>query len=146
MSNFIKEFKKGQSGGNKGVPMGAGLENLSRAINGTQRGMTYGVAAAPKCGKSTFVDYAFIFNAYLYSLQSGVKVIWTYFSFEMDRVTKEFDFASFFMYHDYNIKTVKLPEGVTVNGESTVPISSAFLRGRIQDDNNNIVKVPPKIS
>ena len=48
MSNFIKEFKKGQSGGNKGVPMGAGLENLSRAINGTQRGMTYGVAAAPK--------------------------------------------------------------------------------------------------
>lgn len=48
MSNFIKEFKKGQSGGNKGVPMGTGLENLSRAINGTQRGMTYGVAAAPK--------------------------------------------------------------------------------------------------
>ena len=145
MSNFIKEFKKGQSGGNKGVPMGVGLENLSRAINGTQRGMTYGVAAAPKCGKSTFVDYAFVFNAYLYSLQSGVKVIWTYFSFEMDRVTKEFDFASFFMYHDYNIKTVKLPEGVTVNGESTIPISSAFLRGRIQDDNNNIVKVPPEI-
>lgn len=45
--NFIEEFKKGQSGGNKGLPMGEGLINLSNAVNGLQKGRLYGVAAPP---------------------------------------------------------------------------------------------------
>ncbi len=46
--NFIEEYEKGQRGGNKGLPMGDGLMNVSRAINGVQRGRIYGIAAAPK--------------------------------------------------------------------------------------------------
>ena len=46
--NLIEEFKKGQAGGNKGLPMGLGLANISNAINGVQRGRIYGIAAAPK--------------------------------------------------------------------------------------------------
>lgn len=46
--NLIEEYKKGQAGGNKGLYMGDGLENISKAINGVQRGRIYGVAAAPK--------------------------------------------------------------------------------------------------
>lgn len=141
MSNFISEFKKGQSGGNKGLPLGPGLEHVSRAINGLQKAMMIGVAAAPKCGKSTFTDYAFVIQPYLAALSTGAKVKWTYFSFEMDRITKEFDFAAFFLYHDYDINIVILPEGVTVNGSHSIQISSAYLRGRIQDDNGEIVKV-----
>ena len=46
--NFIEEFKKGQKGGNKGLPMGEGLMNVSKAINGVQRARMYGIAAPPK--------------------------------------------------------------------------------------------------
>ena len=63
--NLIEEFKKGQSGGNKGLPMGEGLSNVSKAVNGVQRGRIYGVAAAPKAGKSTFVDYSFVIQPHV---------------------------------------------------------------------------------
>ena len=46
--NFIEEYKKGQNSGNKGLPMGEGLSNLSKHINGIQRARIYGIAAAPK--------------------------------------------------------------------------------------------------
>lgn len=48
MSNFITEFKKGQEGGNKGLFMGEGLTEVSRAINGVQKAMMIGIAASPK--------------------------------------------------------------------------------------------------
>ncbi len=50
MSNFIVEFKKGQAGKNKGLPMGKGLEAISKAIDGIQRGMMYVIASSPKVG------------------------------------------------------------------------------------------------
>ena len=92
-------------------------------------------------GKSTLVDYAFIIQPYLQSLKDGNLVDWTYFSFEMDRVSKEFDFAIYFIYHDFGYETIKLPEGVTVGGKTFICISSAYLRGRLQDDNDKIVKI-----
>ena len=141
MSNFITEFKKGQEGGNKGLSMGEGLTEVSRAINGVQKAMMIGIAASPKVGKSTLVDYAFIIQPYLQSLKDGNLVDWTYFSFEMDRVSKEFDFAIYFIYHDFGYETIKLPEGVTVGGKTFICISSAYLRGRLQDDNDKIVKI-----
>ena len=141
MSNFITEFKKGQEGGNKGLFMGEGLTEVSRAINGVQKAMMIGIAASPKVGKSTLVDYAFIIQPYLQSLKDGNLVDWTYFSFEMDRVSKEFDFAIYFIYHDFGYETIKLPEGVTVGGKTFICISSAYLRGRLQDDNDKIVKI-----
>ena len=49
--NFKTEFKKGQEGRNKGLPMGDGLEYISQALNGIQRGMSFGVAAPAKVGK-----------------------------------------------------------------------------------------------
>lgn len=48
MSNFIVEFNKGQKGSNKGLSLGPGLSSISKAINGLQKAMTIGVAAAPK--------------------------------------------------------------------------------------------------
>ena len=48
MSNFIVEIKKGQRGGNRGLPLGPGLDAITKAINGVQKAMMIGVAAAPK--------------------------------------------------------------------------------------------------
>lgn len=145
--NFIEEYKKGQSGGNKGLPIYRGLSNLSRAINGVQKQRIYGVAAAPKAGKSTFVDFAFLISPYLYAIENNIlhNIEWIYFSFEIDRVSKEFDIATYFLYHDFNITSIKLPNGVTKNGMNTIPLSPDYLRGREQDDNGNLIKVNDNI-
>ena len=50
MSNLISEYKRGQARNNKGLPMGEGLANISKAINGVQRRMEYVIASAPKVG------------------------------------------------------------------------------------------------
>ena len=143
MSNFIVEFKKGQVGKNRGLPMGKGLEAISKAIDGIQRGMMYVIASSPKVGKSTFVNYAFIISPYLYSLENpSVKIRWIYYSWEMDRVTMEFDYVCHFLYSDYGISRIDLPPGVTHERKPYIDISSSFIRGQKKDDNNNIILVP----
>lgn len=146
MSNFIVEYKKGQEGRNKGLPMGEGLEAISRAIDGIQKAMMYVVASAPKVGKSTFVNYGFVISPFLYALENpGTNIKWIYYSWEMDRVTMEFDFVCHFLYSDYGIVRVDLPPGVTFEGQSFIEISSAYLRGQKQDDNGKTILVPPYV-
>ena len=95
MSNFIEEFKKGQSGSNKGLPMGPGLEPITKAINGLQRKMMYTIASPPKVGKSTLVNYGFLISPYLYALEHPeINITWIYYSWEMDRESMEFDFCA----------------------------------------------------
>ena len=105
MSNFITEYKKGQEGRNRGLPMGEGLELISNAIDGIQRGMMYAIGSAPKVGKSTFVNYGFIISPYLHMLKNpSINIRWRYYSWEMDRVTMEFDFVChFFIFRLWNI-------------------------------------------
>jgi hypothetical protein len=100
-------------------------------------------------GKSTFVDYAFVIQPFLYAVQNNIPIEWIYFSFELDRISKEFDFATYFLFHDYGIENVELDEGVTytVAGKvkTVIDLSPDYLRGRLQDDNGNIIKVKPSI-
>lgn len=147
--NLIEEFKKGQSGGNKGLPMGEGLANVSKAVNGMQRGRLIGVAGAAKSGKSTFVDYAFVIQPFLYAMENNIPIEWIYYSFELDRISKEFDFASYFLYHDFGIETIQLEEKITFTknnkAQTFIDLSPDYLRGRLQDDNGNIIKVKESV-
>ena len=145
MSNFIEEFLKGKKGKNKGLPLGPGLTAVSRAINGIQRGMIYTVASSPKTGKSTFVNYGFVIHPYLYSLEHKTNIRWVYLSYEMDRVSMEFDFAAFFLFHDYKIKEVKLPDGVYYKQKNIIPISPQYLRGQVQDDMDRSIIVNDEV-
>lgn len=151
MSNFIEEFKAGQLEKNKGLYMGEGLHNISKAINGVQRHRVYAVGSPPKIGKTTFVDYGYVISPYLDWLENhkDIELEWVYFSFEIDRISKEFDFTTYFLYHDFGIEKVVLDEGqtVTMNGQTknVIDLSPDYLRGRLLDDNNNIIKVKPSI-
>lgn len=145
MSNFITEFNKGQAGENKGLEMGKGLANFSRHVNGVQRSRFYAIASPPKVGKSTFVDNGFLIKPYLYALKNKLNVKWDYYSYEIDRVSKEFDVAAHFLYYDYKISSVILPDGVTYENQNVVPISSNYLRGRLVDDNGNMIKISKDI-
>lgn len=145
MSNLIEEFKKGQRGENKGIPFGRGLERITKATNGIQKARMYGVASPPKVGKSTFVNYAFVSSAYHYYLKHKIDIEWIYLSLEIDRVSMEFDFAVYFIHHYYDITYIELEKGITVDGEKYIEISADYLRGRLQDDNYEVIKIHPTI-
>lgn len=133
--NFIEAFKKGQIGKNFGLP--TGLPKLDRAIGGIQKKAIYGIAASPKAGKTTFVDQCFVIEPYLYQAQNpdkNLKIDWIYFSFEIDRIKKEFKYAASFFYRDYGLSDF------TYNGK-VYEISPNYLLGKFQDELGNIVPV-----
>lgn len=143
--NFQIAFERGQLGVNKGLALGPGLENISRAINGLQRGMIYGIAAAPKVGKSTLCDSGFVAGPWMDAIKKGIEIEFVYFSYEIDRISKEFDFAAFFLCYDHQILNITLPEGVKIRGESIIQLSGDYLLGKLQDDNGDTVKVNEEI-
>lgn len=144
-TRFYQEFEQGQESINKGIPLGSELLSFSNAINGLQKSKIISVASPPKVGKSTFVNYAFILQPFLYSLEHNIDIQWVYYSFEMDLITQQYDFSSFFLMNDYNIYKIPLENGQTRNGENHIFLNSAYLRGRYLDDNGDIIRVHPKV-
>lgn len=103
MSNFKTAFDAGKTGLNFGLP--TGIDGLDQAINGIQKKSSYGLAAAPKCGKTTLADFSFVLSPYLHMLKENRldNINWIYYSLEIDRVSKEFKFAAFFMALDFGV-------------------------------------------
>ena len=140
--NFVEEFNKGKTGRNIGLP--TGLKPLDKAIDGIQKKAIYAIGAAPKVGKTTFVDQAFVIEPFL-ALQklltenpnNPLRVNWIYYSFEIDRVKKEFKYAAHFMYRDYGISTF------THKGK-IYQISPRYLLGRLTDPDNELIVVLPE--
>ena len=146
--NFITEFEKGQLGENKGLPMGEGLKNLDAAIGGIQKGRIYGIASPAKTGKSTLINYGFLYEPYLYALENNLPVEWIYYSFEIDRISMEFDAATFFLNHDYGIERIQLEnQKCRINGNDVdvIPLSPDYLKGMLRDTNGEVIKCKPNI-
>lgn len=168
--NFIEAYKKGQAGANKGLPMGEGLEEVSASINDIQREMIYVVAAAAKAGKSTFVDYGFVINPCLYVMDNNLKyqtfrsqglspedikiqydLVFIeldihYYSYEINRIRKEFDFAAHFLHKDFGIENISLEPGSTYQGKNEIPLSSQYIRGILTDDQGKLIRVKDSIA
>jgi hypothetical protein len=142
---FIKNYKKGQLGENRGIPFGPGLAPFTKALNGLQKARYYGIASPPKTGKSTFINYAFIIQPYLFCLANNIPIEFIYYSLEMDRITQEFNFACYFLYHDYNITYITLPPGITKKGKNVIELDADYLLGKLLDDNDELIKVDEKI-
>ena len=130
--NFEEKFKQGIRGLNFGLP--TGLNNLDIAIGGVQKAAIYTVAAAPKVGKSSLVNYSFLLSPYLHYLEvlkegnpDNLEIEWIYFSFEMSRLKLEFKFVAFFMDRDYDIKTFNWKDEV-------YPLSSNYIEGKMRDN------------
>lgn len=133
--NFVSVYKQGQQGRNKGIP--TGIPPLNKALNGIQRGSIYGIAAAPKAGKTTLCDQAFLLEPYLYSLEHNVDIEWIYFSYEIDRIKKEFKLVPYFFKKFYDLEHFE-HEGKQYR------ISSNYLLGKLEDKDGNIIKVRPE--
>lgn len=145
--NFIEEYKKGQSGSNKGLNMG--ISSLNKALNGIQKHRLFGIASPAKVGKTTLVDFCFVINPYLQSLEESINIEWIYYSYEIDRISKEFDYATFFLNHDYGIEKISLEDGETFTRDgissNIIDLCPDYLRGRLLNDNGDLIKVKENI-
>ena len=78
-----------------------------------------------------------------------IEAEWIYFSFEIDRISKEFDFVAHFLNRDFGIYKIMLPLGKTYRGENFVVLSSSYLRGELHYDSEDkkkkkeMIKVDP---
>jgi hypothetical protein len=122
--NFKQVYLQGKEG--KSIGLSTGIKALDQAIYGIQKKHTYSVAASPKVGKTTFSDYVFVLAPYLQALARGTleNLQWIYYSYEIDRISKEFKFAAFFMFHDYGIHEFTYKD-------KKYPISQDYLMGKM---------------
>lgn len=138
--NFRKKLEQGKKGANFGLPMG--IPKLDRAVGGVQRSSIFGIAAGPKGGKTTLVDFCFLINPFLYYLEQlkagkTINIEWIYFSFEISRVKKEFKLATFFMNHDYGITHF-------IHKGKKFEISPNYLEGKIKDEDDEPIIIQPE--
>jgi hypothetical protein len=83
---------------------------------------------------SQLIDLEFIYNSY-----------------EIDRVSKEFDFVAHFLHTDFAIYQIFLPSGKLYKGNNFVYLCSAFLKGELEYDTEipdapkEIIRVPEDI-
>lgn len=85
-----EEVQKGIEGKNGGIPMG--FNRLSKYI-GIRKSMFYLIGGLTGCGKTTFVDDAFVLNPYDWSISkegkaSGIKIKFWYRSMERNKTHK----------------------------------------------------------
>jgi hypothetical protein len=130
--NFREKFKNGLAGLNFGLP--TGIKTIDIATGGVQKSAIYVVGAGPKVGKTTFTDFAFVLSPFLFLLDEikkgnplGIEIEWIYFSFEINRVKKEFKYITFFMFRDYGITTFNWKNEV-------YEISPTYLEGKMSDN------------
>lgn len=124
MSNFVEAFSDGKKGLNLGLT--TGIPALDYAINGIQKKNLYGLAAAQKVGKTTAADFCFVLSPYLQLEKEGRldDANWIYWSLEVDRVSKEANFAAFFMAYDFGVT------GYSYKDRPFIPLDSNYILGR----------------
>lgn len=130
MGNFVTTVKDGKEGLNLGIT--TGIRTLDKAMNGIQKKMSIGLAAAPKTGKTAFADYCFLIAPYLYMKKHDrlEDIEWIYFSFEIDRISKEFKMAALFMFLDHGIYDFEY------DGKR-YEMNQDYLMGRLMDHNED---------
>lgn len=104
--NLIEEIDKGIAGRNLGLNIG--LPKLNSVLGGLQKKVSFAVGAEKKVGKTAYSDVLFVLNPFL--LNPKANIHWKYFSFEIDRISKEAKYAAFFMAHDYGLDTIVHPD------------------------------------
>lgn len=135
--NLKTAFEKGKQGFAKGLP--TGLLALDKTMRGIQQKMIYGIAGGPKSGKSTFADFSFLLSPFDFMLTQGRldEVEWIYYSFEIDRISKEFKFACYYMGTLYGVFNFK-------HKNKYYDMSPDYLMGKLIDDDGETIIVQPE--
>lgn len=91
--DFLGEVEQGRKGVYKGLK--GGLERFDKFTNNIQKSTYYLIGAAPKSGKTGFLDHRFVIQAYLQN--PDAKINWIYFSYEISKLEKMAKFCAYFI-------------------------------------------------
>lgn len=105
---FINSVDRGRLGQNIG--RSNGMQRINKWIYGIQRSRYYLFGGESGSGKTTAVDYMFLFSPYRQMLEEEkkgeleVKINWEYYSFEQSKRAKQESWSSKIMYNMHNLR------------------------------------------
>ena len=140
---MIDKIQKIHKGDDKSYHFGSGFKSLSLSIGGLQSNRIYGIVAPPKTGKTTFVDNAFVINPI--ENDNKKKLVYIYFSYEIDKFSKQVDFVVHYLYKKLKITHYELPNNCRYKGNKVVEISPNLIKGNLLDDNYNKIRLDDKM-
>jgi hypothetical protein len=144
---LLDAIDEGLKGSNVGIPMDDRISHISRYLRGIQKKQIITLLAPPKAGKTTAADFMYVLSLCKYYMLNGLvqKRLNSiqYYSFEIDRITKEAEFTAHFIEQERGEKknTVLLPNGITYQGERKVIISSDYILSSLISDQDSVIKL-----
>ena len=143
--NLLKTVSQGLTGKNMGIPMDKAISHISRYVRGIKKKQLIVILGPSKSGKTTFCDFAYVLSLCKYYILNMLvserlnSII--YYSFEIDRISKELEFAAHFIALEKpNDNYITLPNGITYQGENKVIISSDYLASELISDQDTLIK------
>lgn len=141
---IIDIIKKGLEGRNIGIPMDDSISHISRYVRGIKKKQLIVILGPSKSGKSTFCDFAYVLSLCKSYIKNEIvdkrlnSIV--YYSFEIDRISKELEFIAHFIAIEKPGKNyVKLPKGVTVNNQDMLEITSDYINSEIMSDQDTVI-------
>ena len=145
MSNLAKTISDGLKGKNMGIPMDKAISHISRYVRGIKKKQLIVILGPSKSGKTTFCDFAYVLSLCKFYILNNLlserlnSII--YYSFEIDRISKELEFSAHFIALEKPKNNyVTLPEGITYQGKNKVIISSDYLASELISDQDTLIK------
>lgn len=99
-TDFLEAVEKGMKGQNVGLE--SSLKAIN-ALNGLQEARYYLIGAHPNVGKTQFVDFAFVFHAWLTAKRLGKKIKIFYCSLELSAMEKKAKWCCTFLNWKHNL-------------------------------------------
>lgn len=134
------------------VDVGFCIEPALYVLNHNAKTRASMEALSTKLQATTDIDTRTTLNQEYENLNSQlIDLEFIYNSYEIDRVSKEFDFVAHFLNTDFAIYQIFLPSGKLYKGNNFVYLSSAFLKGELEYDTEipdapkEIIRVPQDI-
>ena len=97
--HWMHHYLRGKLGLNVGLDNN--LDGLNKYLYGMHRGRYYLVGADSGVGKTTFVDYGFVLNAWYAAKKANKRLHIFYYSFEISKVEKTSRWISFMVYKQF---------------------------------------------
>lgn len=99
--NFIAQVLQGRAGLNEGLDNG--LIAVNTYIHGTHRGRYILCGADSGTGKTTLVDFMYIFSLWKAARKAGIKLYIKYFSFEISGTEKKARWVCYWIRHQFKV-------------------------------------------
>ena len=146
MSNLLSVVSQGLTGKNMGIPMDPAISHISRYVRGIKKKQLIVILGPSKSGKSTFCDFAYVLSLCKFYITNKLVLVRlnsiVYYSFEIDRISKELEYASHFIALEKPKNNYALlPDGVTFQGSNKVIVSSDYLASELISDQDSLITI-----